>query len=193
VSELLMGEVDSSTLLSVLPTEKSKSMENLYRISGMEPSHDSSELAMRAEEVDILLQRSEGGVDSALTYAKSISKYMKDLIGYVEKRISFEVEFSKGLQRVYQTCKQTITQPHMPFFSIYSLALEQDLEQSSAIQQAANTLYSQTFIQPLMQRKQEHEKKRKELKEQWLKAKRKLVRPGGIIILLSSGHCKSPR
>lgn len=30
-------------------------------------------------------------------------------------------------------------------------------------------------LQPLMQRKQEHEKKRKELKEQWLKAKRKLV------------------
>lgn len=45
--------------------------------------------AMRAEEVDILLQRSEGGVDSALAYAKTISKYMKDLIGYVEKRISF--------------------------------------------------------------------------------------------------------
>lgn len=43
---------------------------------------------MTAEEVDILLQRSEGGVDSALTYAKTISKYMKDLIGYVEKRIS---------------------------------------------------------------------------------------------------------
>ncbi|KAI5621458.1 rho GTPase-activating protein 45 isoform X5 [Silurus asotus] len=175
VSELLMGEVDSSTLLSVMPTEKSKSLENLFRISGVETSHDSSELAMRAEEVDILLQRSEGGVDSALTYAKTISKYMKDLIGYVEKRISFEVEFSKGLQRLYQTCKQTITQPHMPFFSIYSLALEQDLEQSSTIQQAANTLQCQTFIQPLMLRKQEHEKKRKELKEQWLKAKRKLL------------------
>ncbi|XP_060797346.1 rho GTPase-activating protein 45 isoform X2 [Neoarius graeffei] len=175
VSELLMGEVDSSTLLSVLPTEKSKSVENLYRISGVETSQDSSELAMRAEEVDILLQRSEGGVDSALMYAKTIAKYMKDLIGYVEKRISFEVEFSKGLQRLYQTCKQTITQPHMPFFSIYSLALEQDLEQGSGIQQAANTLHCQTFIQPLMQRKQEHEKKRKELKEQWLKARRKLL------------------
>lgn len=29
--------------------------------------------------------------------------------------------------------------------------------------------------QPLLLRKQEHEKKRKEIKEQWLKAKRKLV------------------
>ncbi|XP_062868734.1 rho GTPase-activating protein 45 isoform X2 [Trichomycterus rosablanca] len=178
VSELLMGEVDSSTLLSVMPTEKSRSMENLYRICGQESLHtrsDSSELVMSAEEVDILLQRSEGGVDSALTYAKTISKYIKDLIGYVEKRNTLEVEFSKGLQRLYQGCKQTITQPHMPFFSIYSLALEQDLDQSAGIQQAAATLHNQTFIQPLMHRKQEHEKKRKELKEQWLKARRKLM------------------
>ena len=41
---------------------------------------------MSAEEVDIILQRSEGGVDTALAYAKTISKYMKDLITYVEKR-----------------------------------------------------------------------------------------------------------
>ncbi|XP_066503710.1 rho GTPase-activating protein 45 isoform X2 [Hoplias malabaricus] len=177
VSELLMGEVDSSTLLSVLPTEKSRSMENLYKSSGHEASQtlSDSEFVMSAEEVDILLQRSEGGVDSALSYAKTISKYMKDLISYVEKRISLEVEFSKGLQRLYQACKQTITQPHMPFFSIYSLALEQDLEQSAGVQQASNTLLSQTFIQPLTHRKQEHEKKRKEIKEMWLKAKRKLM------------------
>lgn len=44
--------------------------------------------AMSAEEVDIILQRSEGGVDSALTYAKTISKYMKDLIGYVERKLA---------------------------------------------------------------------------------------------------------
>lgn len=44
--------------------------------------------AMSAEEVDIILQRSEGGVDSALMYAKTISKYMKDLIGYVERKLA---------------------------------------------------------------------------------------------------------
>lgn len=44
--------------------------------------------AISGEEVDIILQRSEGGVDSALTYAKTISKYMKDLIGYVEKKLA---------------------------------------------------------------------------------------------------------
>uniref|UniRef100_A0A665T6J1 Rho GTPase activating protein 45b n=1 Tax=Echeneis naucrates TaxID=173247 RepID=A0A665T6J1_ECHNA len=161
VSELLMGEVDSSTLLSLLPTEKSRVF--VCHCVG------------RVEEVDVILQRSEGGVDSALLYAKTISKYMKDLAGYVEKRISLETEFSKGLQRLYQSCKHSITHPHMPLFSIYSLALEQDQEQSVGLQQATTTLHSQTFIQPLMQRKQEHEKRRKEIKEHWIRSKRKLM------------------
>ncbi|KPP60915.1 minor histocompatibility protein HA-1-like [Scleropages formosus] len=93
---------------------------------------------MSAEEVDVILQRSEGGVDSALTYAKSFSKYLKDVISYVEKRVALEVEFAKGLQRLYHSCKQSLTQP-------------------------------------LMQRKQEHEKRRKEIKEQWQRARRKLM------------------
>lgn len=36
----------------------------------------------------MILQHSEGGVDSALLYAKTIAKYMKDLMSYVEKRTS---------------------------------------------------------------------------------------------------------
>ncbi|KAM4739961.1 rho GTPase-activating protein 45 isoform 1-T1 [Anableps anableps] len=179
VSELLMGEVDSSTLLSLLPTEKSRSMENLYTAAGqgVEGGQFRSDLQDngRVEEVDVILQRSEGGVDSALLYAKTISKYMKDLITYVEKRTSLEAEFSKGLLRLYQSCKHSITHPHMPLFSIYSLALEQDQEQSIGLQQANTTLHNQTFIQPLMQRKQEHEKRRKDIKELWIRAKRKLM------------------
>ncbi|XP_040897206.1 rho GTPase-activating protein 45 isoform X1 [Toxotes jaculatrix] len=179
VSELLMGEVDSSTLLSLLPTEKSRSMENLYAASGQGADSGQFRSDMqdmgRSEEVDVMLQRSEGGVDSALLYAKTVSKYIKDLISYVEKRISLETEFSKGLQRLYQSCKHSITHPHMPLFSIYSLALEQDQEQSVGLQQASTTLHSQTFIQPLTQRKQEHEKRRKEIKEHWIRAKRKLM------------------
>uniref|UniRef100_A0A7N6AIA9 Rho GTPase activating protein 45b n=1 Tax=Anabas testudineus TaxID=64144 RepID=A0A7N6AIA9_ANATE len=171
VSELLMGEVDSSTLLSLLPTEKSRVSEFLLLYT----VYDDNIYMLYGEEVDVILQRSEGGVDSALLYAKTISKYMKDLISYVEKRISLESEFSKGLQRLYQSCKHSITHPHMPLFSIYSLALEQDQEQSVGLQQASTTLHSQTFIQPLMQRKQEHEKRRKEIKEHWIRAKRKLM------------------
>ncbi|KAJ8277331.1 hypothetical protein GJAV_G00074050 [Gymnothorax javanicus] len=180
VSELLMGEVDSSTLLSLLPSEKSRSMENLY---GGAPGQGldcpltkgDQGIALSSAEVDVILQRGEGGVDSALSYAKTVAKYIKDLTSYVEKRIALEVEFSKGLQRLYHTCKQSISQPHMPFLSIYSLALEQDLEQSLGVQQAAGTLHSQTFLLPLTQRRQEHEKKRREIKDLWQRTKRKLL------------------
>lgn len=34
----------------------------------------------------MLLQRCEGGVDAALQYAKDMARYMKNLIGYLEKR-----------------------------------------------------------------------------------------------------------
>ncbi|XP_062380299.1 rho GTPase-activating protein 45 isoform X2 [Sardina pilchardus] len=174
VSELLMGEVDSSTLLSLPPAEKSRSMENLYGGfpgQGLDsPRNDQQECCMRAEQVDVLLQRSEGGVDSALSYAKSIARYLKDVISYVEKRITHEVDFARKMQSLYQSCKDSFTKPHMPLFSIYSLALEQDLEQSMGL-----NMHTQTFIQPLLQRKQEHEKKRREIKEQWQRAKRKLV------------------
>ncbi|XP_066508217.1 rho GTPase-activating protein 45-like isoform X1 [Hoplias malabaricus] len=210
VSELLMGEVDSSTLLSLPPTEKSrvfgvdgktkltsspgggensrhpcppsarKSMENLCGSSagqgldgGGQCNH--GDCMMSPEEVGVLLQRSEGGVDLALSYAKSISKYMKDIISYVDKRIALEMEFAKGLNRLYHSSKQSITQNHMPLLSIYSLALEQDLEQSVGVQQSTNSVLTHSFLQPLMQRKQEHEKKRREVKEQWQRAKRKLA------------------
>ncbi|XP_023653730.1 rho GTPase-activating protein 45-like isoform X2 [Paramormyrops kingsleyae] len=180
VSELLMGEVDSSTLLALPPTEKSRSMENLYGVAGQGTDtpltkSDQPDAALIAEEVDIILQHSEGGVESALTYAKSISKYMKDVINYVEKRIGLEMEFSKGLQRLYQSCKHGLAQPHMPFFSIYSLALEQDQEQSTSMLHSSVSQHSQTFLQPLSHRKQEHEKRRKEIKEQWQRARRKLT------------------
>uniref|UniRef100_A0A8C2IAB6 Rho GTPase activating protein 45a n=1 Tax=Cyprinus carpio TaxID=7962 RepID=A0A8C2IAB6_CYPCA len=154
------GEIDSTTLLSLPPTEKS-------RVSVCE--------SVSAQEVDILLQRSEGGVDSALNYAKSIAKYMKDIISYVDKRIVLENEFSKGLQRLYQSCKQNIIQEHMPLLSIFSLALEQDSEQSCGLQQATNNIYTHSFLQPMTQRRQEHEKKRRDIKEQWQRAKRKLA------------------
>ncbi|KAM9369069.1 rho GTPase-activating protein 45 [Phaethornis superciliosus] len=182
VSEFLMGEVDSSTILSIPPSDQNQTMESLYGgIPG--PGGEGPSLGMEsyalgrplAEEVDVMLQRCEGGVDAALQYAKNISKYMKDLIGYLEKRTTLEMEFAKGLQKMANSCKQTLSQEtNMPFLSIYLLALEQDMEHGTSVLQAATTLQNQTFLQPLAVRRLEHEKRRKELKEQWHRAQRKL-------------------
>ncbi|XP_045656157.1 rho GTPase-activating protein 45 isoform X2 [Ursus americanus] len=178
VSEFLMGEVDSSTLLSVPPGDPSQTMENLYGPGGegAAPSTDDCEAGCLApEEVDMLLQRCEGGVDAALQYAKNMARYMKDLIGYLEKRTALEMDFAKGLQKIVHNCRQSFLQePHMPLLSIYSLALEQDLEFGHCMVQAVSTLQTQTLMQPLNLRRLEHEKRRKEIKESWHRAQRKL-------------------
>ncbi|XP_053821575.1 rho GTPase-activating protein 45 isoform X1 [Vidua chalybeata] len=187
VSEFLMGEVDSSTILSVPLSDQNQTVESLYggipgpRGDGVPSGMDSYDTARPpAEEVDVMLQRCEGGVDAALQYAKTISKYMKDLIGYLEKRTTLEVEFAKGLQKMANSCKQTISQEtSMPFLSIYLLALEQDMEHGTSVLQAANTLQQQTFLPPLVARRLEHEKRRKEIKEQWHRAQRKLQEAEG--------------
>uniref|UniRef100_A0A8D0QLP4 Rho GTPase activating protein 45 n=1 Tax=Sus scrofa TaxID=9823 RepID=A0A8D0QLP4_PIG len=178
VSEFLMGEVDSSILLSVPPGDPGQSMENLYG-QGSEGAPTSTEDCdvgcLPPEEVDMLLQRCEGGVDAALQYAKNMAKYMKDLIGYLEKRTALEMDFAKGLQKIVHNSRQSVTQePHMPLLSIYLLALEQDLEFGHGMVQAVGTLQTQTFMQPLNLRRLEHEKRRKEIKESWHRAQRKL-------------------
>ncbi|TEA33435.1 hypothetical protein DBR06_SOUSAS8010333 [Sousa chinensis] len=180
VSEFLMGEVDSSILLSVPPGDPGQSMENLYG-QGSEGAPLSSEDCvcpagcLSPEAVDTLLQRCEGGVHAALQYAKNMAKYMKDLIGYLEKRNALEMDFAKGLQKIVLNCRQSVMQePHMPLLSIYSLALEQDLEFGHGLVQAVGTLQTQTFVQPLNLRRLEHEKRRKEIKESWHRAQRKL-------------------
>nr|XP_033710854.1 rho GTPase-activating protein 45 isoform X3 [Tursiops truncatus] len=178
VSEFLMGEVDSSILLSVPPGDPGQSMENLYG-QGSEgaplSSEDCDEGCLSPEAVDTLLQRCEGGVHAALQYAKNMAKYMKDLIGYLEKRNALEMDFAKGLQKIVLNCRQSVMQePHMPLLSIYSLALEQDLEFGHGLVQAVGTLQTQTFVQPLNLRRLEHEKRRKEIKESWHRAQRKL-------------------
>ncbi|NXB20459.1 HMHA1 protein, partial [Rhagologus leucostigma] len=191
VSEFLMGEVDSSTILSIPPSDQNQTMESLYGgipgpggdgvdSSGTDSYDTGKQARPPAEEVDVMLQRCEGGVDAALQYAKTISKYMKDLIGYLEKRTTLEMEFAKGLQKMANNCKQTISQEtNMPFLSIYLLALEQDMEHGTSVLQAANTLQHQTFLQPLTVRRLEHEKRRKEIKEQWHRAQRKLQEAEG--------------
>ncbi|XP_042198753.1 rho GTPase-activating protein 45 isoform X2 [Callorhinchus milii] len=179
VSDFLMGEMDSSTLLSLPPADKSRSMENLCGgiTADMMPAREELSYlgSMSAEEVDIMLQRSEGGVEAALQYAKTISKYLKDLIYYLEKRTVLEMEFAKGLTKLIHTCRPLIAQEcHVPFQSIYSLALEQDLEHGNSMMQTAIILQNQTFLQPLTMRRLEHEKRRKEIKDQWHRAQRKL-------------------
>lgn len=42
----------------------------------------------REEEVDLTLLKNDSGVESALLYAKAWSRYLKDLLAWMEKRLA---------------------------------------------------------------------------------------------------------
>ncbi|NWW88468.1 HMHA1 protein, partial [Rhynochetos jubatus] len=173
VSEFLMGEVDSSTILSIPPSDQNQTMESLYGgIPG--PGGDGMPPGMES----YVTGRQAGS--GCRVWARDAAETLKKPLGQrlclfspgrgTGGRVSSGSRAVLGLSVVRFLPSQT----NMPFLSIYLLALEQDMEHGTSVLQAASTLQHQTFLQPLTVRRLEHEKRRKELKEQWHRAQRKL-------------------
>ncbi|NXJ99352.1 HMHA1 protein, partial [Corythaixoides concolor] len=176
VSEFLMGEVDSSTILSIPLSDQSQSMESLYggipgpggdgMPSGMESYNTGEQEALWAQGLGwgYLAEQTRWW---ELASSPSPPQFRAACGSSAEKRRQ-----SCCWHRGPAGCQCGTT--NMPFLSIYLLALEQDAEHGTSVLQAASTLQHQTFLQPLAVRRLEHEKRRKEIKEQWHRAQRKL-------------------
>ncbi|XP_029772624.1 GEM-interacting protein isoform X4 [Suricata suricatta] len=65
---------------------------------------------LTGEELDLRLTRSKGGVDAALEYAKTWSRYAKELLAWTEKRANLELEFTKSIMKIAEAGKVAIHQ-----------------------------------------------------------------------------------
>uniref|UniRef100_A0A3P8SGC6 Rho GTPase-activating protein 29 n=1 Tax=Amphiprion percula TaxID=161767 RepID=A0A3P8SGC6_AMPPE len=179
VSDFLMGDVENGSVLGLPLTKRSRSFENLsVESGGSGPEKDDPpgpSPPVRAEEVDRTLQRQDSGVESALLYAKAWSKYTKELLAWVEKRISMDIECAKSYAKMAETAKSLASQQEfMPFCEIYTTTFKNDIEYSQLVLHTAAVLQSNKFIQPLLARKNELDKLRKEVKEQWQREQKKM-------------------
>ncbi|CAN9506483.1 unnamed protein product [Ophioblennius macclurei] len=179
VSDFLMGDVENGSVLGLPLTKRTRSFENLsVESGGSGPEKDDPpgpSPPVRVEEVDKTLQRQDSGVESALHYAKSWSKYTKELLAWVEKRLSADVECAKSYAKMAETAKTLASQQEsMPFREIYMTAFKNDIEYSQLVLHTAAVLQSNKFVQPLLARKNELDKLRKEVKEQWQRELKKM-------------------
>uniref|UniRef100_A0A8C1Y4G8 Rho GTPase-activating protein 29 n=1 Tax=Cyprinus carpio TaxID=7962 RepID=A0A8C1Y4G8_CYPCA len=171
VSDFLMGDVDSSSRLGYPQARRSCVSNHLRCLKNPAVFPELSTV----EQVDLLLLNNDSGVESALLYAKAWSKYTKDVLAWVEKRLSLDMECAKSFAKMAESAKAVANQQDfMPFRDIYVSAFKNEIEYNQILLHTSASLQTNKFIQPLLARKNDLDKQRKEIKEQWQRELKKM-------------------
>ncbi|XP_046405589.1 rho GTPase-activating protein 45-like [Ischnura elegans] len=177
VSEYLMGdiEVQVPTAVPGPVNSKTKSCENIASDAEEAGGRGVEEARPGWQQMDSILLNLERGVEYALHRAKLWSKYIKDIMMYVEKRVHAELEFTKSMVELCRTIRPSLTEEeHLPLQSLYCTALDHDLENSRSCQVTCGLLLGNQFLEPLSLRRSELERARKHLKEIWTKERKRM-------------------
>uniref|UniRef100_K9IP07 Rho GTPase-activating protein 29 n=1 Tax=Desmodus rotundus TaxID=9430 RepID=K9IP07_DESRO len=173
LTNFLMGDVGNDSVFRLPVSQENKSFENV----SMESVDSSNEKGnFSPVELDSMLLKNSDSVELALSYVKTWSKYTKNIVSWVEKKLNLELESSRNIVKLAEATRTNFgLQEFMPLQSVFTSALLNDIESSHLLQQTIAALQANKFVQPLLGRKNEMEKQRKEIKELWKQEQNKML------------------
>lgn len=173
LTNFLMGDVGSDSILRLPISRESKSFENIS-VDSVDLPHEKGNFS--PIELDNLLLKNTDSIELALSYAKTWSKYTKNIVSWVEKKLNLELESTRNIVKLAEATRSSIgIQEFMPLQSLFTNALLSDIHSSHLLQQTIAALQANKFVQPLLGRKNEMEKQRKEIKDLWKQQQNKLL------------------
>lgn len=172
LTNFLMGDVGNDSLRLPVSREN-KSFENVS-VESVDSSNEKGNFS--PIELDSVLLKNTDSIDLALSYAKTWSKYTKNIVSWVEKKLNLEFEATRNIVKLAEATRTNIgLQEFMPLQCLFTNALLNDIESSQHLQQTISALQANKFVQPLLGRKNEMEKQRKELKDLWKQEQNKML------------------
>ncbi|PNJ55327.1 rho GTPase-activating protein 29 isoform X2 [Pongo pygmaeus] len=173
LTNFLMGDVGNDSLLRLPVSRETKSFENVS-VESVDSSSEKGNFSPL--ELDNVLLKNTDSIELALSYAKTWSKYTKNIVSWVEKKLNLELESTRNVVKLAEATRTNIgIQEFMPLQSLFTNALLNDIESSHLLQQTIAALQANKFVQPLLGRKNEMEKQRKEIKELWKQEQNKML------------------
>ncbi|VDN50631.1 unnamed protein product [Dracunculus medinensis] len=118
--------------------------------------------------MDKIITEREDGIDIAFERVKAWSKYCKELLSYVSRRTHLELEHAKRIQTLANQSKLTVTEQFLPLKNVFENNFDSDI---SFCEHTFETIkYIQDrFIKSLEMRRDDHERQRRALKNEWLR------------------------
>lgn len=139
----------------------------IRRHSAFQPkNHDNCFINL--EEMDRMVADRSDGIDLAFERAKAWTKYCKDLLNHVSRRVQLDLEHAKRVQNLANQSKTAISEHYLPLKDVFENSFENDITFCEQTQEAVKYIQDR-FIKSLELRRDDHERQRRSLKNEWLR------------------------